>query len=68
MELWFESLAVDGDHGVVRFGGRGHAAAGGGAMEYVVTAVLTIRDGRILHSEMFDSAARSRQRWRVSRS
>ena len=36
-------------------GGRGHAAEGGGAMEYVVTSLATIRDGRNLRGELFDA-------------
>ena len=30
VELWFEVLAVEGEHGVAHMGGRGHAAEGGG--------------------------------------
>ena len=59
VELWFESLAVEGEHGVAHMGGRGHAAEGGGAMEYVVTTLATIRDGRNLRGELFDAGEES---------
>ena len=55
VELWFEVLAVEGEHGVAHMGGRGHAAEGGGWMEYVVTSLATVRDGRNLRGELFDA-------------
>ena len=54
VEIRFEALAGDDEHIALRFGGYGHAAEGGGAMEYVVLAVATLRDGRILRAELFD--------------
>jgi ketosteroid isomerase-like protein len=58
-ETRFEALAGDAKHLVVRVGGHGHAAEGGGLMEYVITVVSTIRDGRIARSEYFDPGEES---------
>ena len=52
-EIRFETLAGDDERAVVRYGGYGHAADGGGAMEYVITSVVTVRDGREQHAELF---------------
>ena len=52
-EVRFETLAGDDERVVVRYGGYGHAADGGGAMEYVITSVATVRDGRQQRAELF---------------
>ena len=50
-----EVLASDDQHCAVRVDGYGHAADGGGALEYFLTTVNTIRDGRCRRSELFDA-------------
>ena len=50
----FEVLALDGETHASRFGAYGHAADGGGALEYVNIAVGRVRDGRALGDELFD--------------
>jgi ketosteroid isomerase-like protein len=63
-ELWFETLGGDDVHMALRIGGHGHAAAGGGAYQYVTTLVAVVRDGRIAYGEHFgadeDDAALAR--------
>ena len=54
LDFRFEALAGDEQNIAVRIGGYGHAAEGGGAMEYVVLAVATLRDGRWQRAELFD--------------
>ena len=56
MEVTFEWLGGDDDHIALRWNGQGHAAAdvGGGAAEYRLILVATIRDGRIAYTERFD--------------
>jgi hypothetical protein len=56
MQIRFEWLGGDEDHIAVRWGGRGHAAGdtGGGAFEYHLVIVATIRDGGIGETEHFD--------------
>jgi ketosteroid isomerase-like protein len=56
MQLRFEWLGGDEDHIALRWGGQGHAAAatGGGAFEYHLVIVATIRDGGISETEHFD--------------
>ena len=66
-EVRFETLAGDGEHIAVRFGGYGHAADGGGAMEYVVIGPVTVRDGRELRAELFDPEDEA-PRWPASKS
>ena len=56
IEPRFETLAGDEERIVVRFGGYGHAADGGGPLEYVTLDVATIRDGRQVRAELFDAA------------
>ena len=55
VELRFEVFAADDEHLAVRYSGHGHAAAGGGEMEYVTTMAARIRDGRLLLCEMFEA-------------
>jgi hypothetical protein len=55
-EFSFEWLGGDDEHPVVRFGGSGHAAdaMGGGAFEYFIVIVETVRDGRFSHGTFFE--------------
>ena len=50
-----EQIASDDEHIVARVDGHGHAADGGGEMEYFVIAVSSVRDGRVVRVELFDS-------------
>ena len=54
-ELRFEALDGDDEHIALRLGGDGHAADGGGRLEYEVIVVATVRDGRIVRAERFDA-------------
>ena len=55
VEVWFETLASDERHIVMRIGGRGHAAAdaGEGSMQYDFTLVGRLRDGQMVYEELF---------------
>ena len=53
-ELRFTVLAGDDEHAVVRWVGCGHAAEGGGEIEYAITQTVSVRDGRIRQAETFD--------------
>ena len=55
VEVWFETLAGGDRHSVFRHAARGHAADGGGAMEYGVTMVVTVHDGRFQRAELFEA-------------
>ena len=50
-----EVLASDDRHSALRVDGFGHAADGGGPLEYFLAMVITIRDGRCRRSELFDA-------------
>ena len=50
LEVSFELLDGDDEHIAARYGARGHAADGGGEMEYFVIAVTSVRDGRVARS------------------
>ena len=66
LEVRFEALAGDDEHLAVRYGGHGHAAEGGGAMEYVTTMAEGFATGANA-DEMFEPTARP-PRWPASRS
>ena len=51
----FTLLAGDEAHAVGQFLGWGHAAEGGGEMEYVTINAVSLRDGRIRRLERFDA-------------
>ena len=56
MQVAFERLGGDDAHIAMRVSGHGRAAAdmGGGALEYRLCQVATIRHGRIASTERFD--------------
>ena len=54
VEVRFEMLAGDDEHAALRFGGYGHAAEGGGEMEYSMTQAVSFRDGRLRRVELFE--------------
>ena len=56
MEVRFETVAGDDEQILIRFGAYGHARSesGGGAMEYVVLVVVTLRDHLFVRAEIFD--------------
>lgn len=56
IELSFETLAGGDAHLVVRHEMRGHAADGGGAIEYAALVVAALRDGRWVCAQVFDDA------------
>ena len=55
IEMRFTVLAGDDEHAVVRYVGWGHAAEGGGEMEYPFTQCYSIRDGRFRRGEIFEA-------------
>lgn len=55
VELRFTLLASDEAHAVGQFLGWGHAAEGGGEMEYVTNNAVSLRDRRIRRLERFDA-------------
>ncbi len=54
IEVRFETLAGDDEHAALRFGGYGHAAEGGGEMEYSNTQAVSFSDGRVRRVEIFE--------------
>jgi hypothetical protein len=56
LQVAFDWIGGDDDHIALRWGGKGHAAAdiGGGAAEYQMILVATIRRGQIAFTERFD--------------
>ena len=55
IELRFTVLAGDEEHAVVQFVGWGHAAEGGGEMEYLTLNAMSFRDGRCRRVERFEA-------------
>ncbi len=55
VEMTFELIAGDERRIMYFFTGRGHAADGGGEMEYGVILVSLYRDGRLVSSDTFDA-------------
>ncbi len=53
-QLRFTVLAGDDTHAVVRYVGWGHAAEGGGEMEYATIQALSFGDGRFSRGEIFE--------------
>jgi ketosteroid isomerase-like protein len=54
VQLRVTLLAGDDEHAVGQYVGWGHAADGGGEMEYVTINAVSLRDGRIRRLERFD--------------
>jgi ketosteroid isomerase-like protein len=55
VEARFTVLSGDDEHAAIRYSGWGHAAEGGGPMEYATTQTVSLRDGRLWRAELFEA-------------